>query len=62
LLGGGFALAVLGFRGLPLPSALQSRSWVARLHARGTGIPYGVTMMMAALMVFPATRWMADLT
>jgi prepilin peptidase CpaA len=62
LLGGAFALGVLGFRGLPLPSALHSRGWIGRLHARGTGVPYGVTMVMAALLVFPATRWMAGLT
>jgi prepilin peptidase CpaA len=58
LLGGAFALAILLFRRLPLPVAVRSSSWVAQLHCRGTGMPFGVAMALAALVVFPATRWM----
>ncbi len=59
LLGGAFALAILLFRRLPLPAVVRSRSWVAQLHCPGTGMPYGVTMALAALVVFPATRWVS---
>jgi len=58
LLGGVFTLGLLQFRTLTLPVWLASRSWVARLHLQGSGVPYGVTMALAALVVFPQTRWM----
>ena len=58
LLGGAFTLGLLQFRVLTLPACLQNRSWIARLHSRGSGIPYGVAMALAALVVFPETRWM----
>jgi prepilin peptidase CpaA len=31
---------------------------IARLHAQECGVPYGFTMALAALIVFPHTRWM----
>lgn len=58
LLGGAFTLAILQFRVLTLPACLQNRSWISRLHSRGSSIPYGVAMALAALVVFPETRWM----
>ncbi len=58
LLGGAFTLAILQFRALALPAGLQNRSWIARLHSRGSGVPYGVAMALAALVVFPQTHWM----
>ncbi len=61
LLGGAFTVLILQFRALVLPVRLQSRPWVARLHAEGAGVPYGVAMAVAALLVFPETRWMTSL-
>lgn len=61
LLGGVFALALLQFRALALPAFLASRTWVVRLHSSGAGVPYGVAMAVAALAVFPHTRWMTTL-
>ncbi len=58
LLGGAFTLAILLFRVLALPACLQNTSWIARLHSRGSSVPYGVAMALAALVVFPHTRWM----
>jgi prepilin peptidase CpaA len=58
LLGGAFALTILLFRKVPLPGRLRTRGWVANLHSQGSGMPYGVSMALAALLVFPATRWM----
>jgi prepilin peptidase CpaA len=58
LLGSAFTLAILQFRALALPACLQNRSWIARLHSRGSKVPYGVAMALAALVVFPQTRWM----
>ena len=58
LLGGALTLALLQFRMLALPACLPNRSWIARLHSPGSGVPYGVAMALAALVVFPQTRWM----
>jgi prepilin peptidase CpaA len=57
LLGGAFALTILLFRMLPLPVGLRNEGWVAQLHSRGTGMPYGVALAVAALLVFPTTHW-----
>jgi prepilin peptidase CpaA len=58
LLGGVFTLCLLQFRIMALPAWLPDRAWIARLHSQGTGVPYGFTMALAALIVFPHTRWM----
>jgi len=58
LLGGLLTLAIFQFRVLTLPAYLQNRSWIARLHCRGSGVPYGVVMALAALVVLPQTHWM----
>jgi prepilin peptidase CpaA len=60
LFGGVFTIAVLKFRGLPLPAFLLNKPWIVRLHARNSGIPYGVALALAGLVVFPQTRWMAS--
>ena len=57
LIGLAFTLAILQFRVLTLPACLQNRSWIARLHSR-SDVPNGVAMALAALVVFPQTRWM----
>ena len=61
LFGGAFTLLILRFRALVLPVWLMNRPWVARLHAQGASVPYGVAMAVAALVVFPETRWMTTL-
>jgi prepilin peptidase CpaA len=58
LLGGAFTLCLLQFRMMVLPAWLHARPWLARLHSQGCGVPYGFTMALAALIVFPHTRWM----
>jgi prepilin peptidase CpaA len=59
LFGGALTLAMLKFRQLPLPASMHDRAWITRLHADGSGVPYGVAMAMAGLAVFPQTRWMS---
>ena len=58
LLGGLFALIIQLFRMQPLPERLLSKPWIVQLHARGTKMPYGVAMALAAFVVFPSTSWM----
>jgi prepilin peptidase CpaA len=58
LLGGALTLALIQFRMLPLPSPLVGRVWIERLHRRGGGVPYGIALAAAALLIYPHTPWM----
>ena len=53
--GGVLTLAMLLLRACPLPQAAMARPWVARLHDRRTGIPYGIALAAGGLLVFPHT-------
>ena len=58
LFGGLLTLALIQFRHLPLPGPLARQTWILRLHERGGGVPYGIALAAAALMVYPKTGWM----
>lgn len=62
LFGGALALVLLGFRTMHVPAALLARPWIARLRSARAGVPYGVAMAAAALLVFPGTVWTAALS
>ena len=47
---------LLSVRRLPLPVILACQPWIARLHDRRTGVPYGIALGAAALLVYPATE------
>ena len=57
LFGGALTLFLLQFRQWPLPYGLAGQAWLARLHARESGIPYGIALALSALMVYPETEW-----
>jgi prepilin peptidase CpaA len=61
LFGGALTLAILQFRKLPLPGVLTRQAWIMRLHDSAGGIPYGIALAAAALMVYPKTGWMPGL-
>ncbi len=61
LLGGVLTLALLQFRQMPLPRILEGQDWLERLHDMRAGIPYGVALAAAALLVYPDTVWMKPL-
>jgi prepilin peptidase CpaA len=61
LLGGGLTLLLLAWRGLPLPVTLISHDWLARLHSPKEGVPYGIALAAAGLLVYPDTAFMAAL-
>ena len=61
LLGGWLTFALLEFRQYALPPLLAGRAWIERLHRTDGGIPYGIALAAAALVVYPATPWMAPL-
>jgi prepilin peptidase CpaA len=53
LLGGALTLLFLQVRRWPLPRWLYAQQWVARLHDRGNGVPYGIALAIAGLVVYP---------
>ncbi|MET4800961.1 prepilin peptidase [Bradyrhizobium sp. LB11.1] len=57
LFGGALTLLLLQFRQWPLPYGLAGQAWLARLHDKQTGIPYGIALALGALMVYPDTEW-----
>lgn len=57
LFGGALTLLLLQFRQWPLPFGLAGQAWLARLHDKETGIPYGIALTLGALMVYPQTEW-----
>jgi prepilin peptidase CpaA len=61
ILGGALTLLLIQFRTFPLPHVLVGRDWIERLHRRGGGIPYGIALAAAALLVYPHTEWMTKL-
>jgi prepilin peptidase CpaA len=58
LFGGALTLLLLQFRAMPLPSMLAGREWAERLHQPNGGVPYGIALAAAALMIYPSTPWM----
>ncbi len=53
LLGAVITLGIIGLRRLRLPAVLLDHAWVARLHARGNGVPYGIALAAAGLLIYP---------
>jgi prepilin peptidase CpaA len=57
LFGGALTLLLLQFRQWPLPYPFTGQAWLLRLHAKESGIPYGIALAIGALMVYPETEW-----
>jgi prepilin peptidase CpaA len=58
IFGGALTLALLQFRQWPLPYVFSGQAWLLKLHAKESGIPYGIALAIGALMVYPDTDWM----
>jgi prepilin peptidase CpaA len=58
LFGGALTLLLLQFRMVPLPQLLAGQVWLQRLHQKDGGVPYGIALAAAALLVYPDTPWM----
>jgi prepilin peptidase CpaA len=58
IFGGILTLAMIRFRLMPLPQALDDQEWVKRLHKLDGGVPYGIALAAAALLIYPDTAWM----
>ncbi len=55
--GGILTLVLLQLRQWPLPYPLNGQAWLLRLHAKESGIPYGIALSAGALLIYPETDW-----
>lgn len=56
--GGLLTLVLLKLRSVPLPERISNVGWIARLYRADEGVPYGIALAIAALIVYPQTPWM----
>ena len=60
--GGLLTIAILLLRAVPLPGFALGWAWLCRMHDRRTGVPYGIALAAAALVVYPQSElWTAAL-
>jgi len=57
LFGGALTLLLLQFRQWPLPYMFAGQAWLLKLHAKESGIPYGIALAIGALTIYPETDW-----
>ncbi|MEA2758736.1 MAG: prepilin peptidase CpaA [Methylobacteriaceae bacterium] len=63
LIGGALTLTILQLRKLPMPRWAIKREWIARLHESDSGIPYGIALAIAGVLVYPDTSiWVSAIT
>ncbi len=53
LMGGALTLSLLALRRVPLPAMLHGQAWLLRLADRQAGVPYGIALAVAALIMLP---------
>ena len=61
ILGGVLTIGFVVLRTFPLPGVLLKYDWLARLHDSKSGIPYGIALAAAGLLVYPKTIWMSGI-
>lgn len=61
MIGGALTLLILFLRSVSLPAMLYSQGWLTRLHSAKVGVPYGIALAAAGLLVYPDTVFMAVL-
>jgi prepilin peptidase CpaA len=63
LIGGALTLIILQARKFPMPRWAIERQWIARLHESDNGIPYGIALAIAGVLVYPDTAiWLSAVT
>ena len=58
IIGGALTLLIIQFRMMPMPAVLSGQAWAERLHRMDSGVPYGIALSAAALLVYPDSIWM----
>jgi prepilin peptidase CpaA len=57
IFGGILSAAILAYRKFASSGVTGLPVWAIKLHAAGTGIPYGIAIAASALVVYPQTIW-----
>ena len=52
LLGGALTLAILALRRMPINPLVTRFRWLERLHDRKSGVPYGIALAIAGMLVY----------
>lgn len=52
IFGGVLTLCILGLRGIPLNPLVTRFQWIERLHNPKSGVPYGIAMAIAGIVVY----------
>lgn len=61
VLGGFVTMGVLSLRAAPFhPPFLVGEGWYARITDQDTGIPYGIALAAAGLVLYPSSIWMTS--
>jgi prepilin peptidase CpaA len=55
LLGGALTMAIIAIRRWPLPERLAQLKWLDRLHDSKSGVPYGIALAAAGILVYTDT-------
>jgi prepilin peptidase CpaA len=63
ILGGLLTLGIIAARRWPLPPMFMRWAWIARLHDQKSGVPYGIALALAGLILYPETQvWIRAIT
>ena len=62
IFGGVLSLLILAYRRYFPAHALALPGWAIRLHAQGSGIPYGIAIAASGLVLYPSTPWFHTLS
>ncbi len=57
-MGGILTILIMIARSKELPLSLYKIKWISRLHAKNEGVPYGIALGPAAVLVYQDTPWM----
>jgi len=57
VLGGLLTLAILLYRGSISPAMVMRIPFLAKLHEPKGGVPYGIALAAAALLIYPSSPW-----
>lgn len=58
--GGVLTVALILARKMAIPGWMAKQEWIARLHNPRTGVPYGIALAVAGIMIYPQTPfWQA---
>lgn len=57
IFGGVLSLVILAYRRFVPAASLKLPPWAMRLHISGGGVPYGIAIAAAGLVLYPSTNW-----